>query len=643
MGPKIRFIALYACASLLCAPAAHAQRATITVAPMPGAVAGSAVALQWSVTNTGTSSRSFGVGAELRRGSTVLADLGGQVTPAIAPGATASGAFAYLLPAWWFGGIHVARAAVWSAEPGASKWLDGFDRDFTVEQVPIAMQGRIAYHAYSDYLATPVSADDGHIFVRSLPSGPRRNVTGGLPVENAMNPHLSTDGSRVTFMAIPRDAVPPGAPRDYDNLSRYLEIYVYDLARDSLVQITNNDVADEDGKFSPDGRRVVFKRAGQIWAMNADGSGAVALTSTGPERSGPSFSPDGASIVYWEDDDALADVWRMALNGSGPTRLVGAGGLQEYHPVYRDSQTLLFSRWESPTDHHDDVYAYSLAGGTSQRLPLDMSGVEDADAFPIDAAFVGFSSTRRGESYDLYVGSPSTGVVFPLGTPDDALQELGGSYSPLAHARALTLTSPGAATAPVAGSPVVVSIAAYSDGDPWTGASPRLVLDGPTHVEFTGLRDDGIDVDRLAGDGIYSGVLTVPTQPGSYQAHAEALSIEGAITQELRSAAVAVTVTGVTAVARLGDVEPGRFQLDRNYPNPFRARTSIEFSLPRAAVTSLTIYDARGTHVETLVDRELPAGRYQVRWDGSRLPSGAYFYHLRSRGQSATRKLLLVR
>ena len=639
---RLAIIAASCClCALTCASVARAQSATVTVAPIPPTVAGNSIALAWTVTNTGSTARTFGVGAEIRYREAILSDLGGQTTPTIMPGATASGAFTRAIPTWWSGG-HVARAAVWTGPAGSSTWLDAFDRDFTVTPYPLSIVGRVAYHSYSDYLAPPADTDDGHVFLWTLPGGPLRKVTDGQPVENAVNPHLSPDGSRVAFTAIPSGVVPPATPRDYASLAPYLEIFAYDLARDSLVRLTSNHVPDEDGKFSPDGRIIVFKRAGEIWLMSADGGDAVRLTPAGGSRSGPSYSPDGASIVYWDSDGAQADLWRMPSSGGAPTLLVGVGGIQEYYPIYRNAQTLLYSRWEAPSDRHDKVYSCSLVSGATQRLPMNLSGVEDADAFPVNDELIGFSSTRRGGSYDLYVGSPSTGATYAVGVSSDALHELAGCYSPYAHARALSMVSPGTDVQLPSAGTLVAKVRAYSDGSAWSGASPRMVLEGPTVVEFA-LHDDGSGGDQAADDGIYSTVATLPSQPGTYQMYASAVSSDNGLTQELRSSSVAVTLTEPTAVAQTGTERPPQFQLGQGFPNPFHLSTSIEFSIPRPTFTSLQVFDARGGPVVSLVDRELPAGRYRVSWDGSRLPSGTYFYRLRAGAFTDARKVVLIK
>jgi Tol biopolymer transport system component len=64
--------------------------------------------------------------------------------------------------------------------------------------------------------------------------------------------------------------------------------------------------------------------------MNADGSSQVQLTDAaniGGEN--PSWSPDGRTIVFDSDREALGnlDVWAIGADGSGQRRLTEADGL----------------------------------------------------------------------------------------------------------------------------------------------------------------------------------------------------------------------------------------------------------------------------------------------------------------------------
>lgn len=80
-----------------------------------------------------------------------------------------------------------------------------------------------------------------------------------------------------------------------------------------------------------------------------------------------------------------------------------------------------------------------------------------------------------------------------------------------------------------------------------------------------------------------------------------------------------------------------------NYPNPFTARTTIDYTLAREGHTSLMIYDATGNLVTTLVDGRLGAGSYSAVWTPEDLPSGTYICRLQCDGSISTRTVVLNR
>jgi len=97
----------------------------------------------------------------------------------------------------------------------------------------------------------------------------------------------------------------------------------------------------------------------------------------------------------------------------------------------------------------------------------------------------------------------------------------------------------------------------------------------------------------------------------------------------------------VTSVA--SDEIPLDFSLAQNYPNPFNPGTVIEFDIPAKSNVKLIVYDVLGREVAVLVDEELPAGRYKVRFDGRGLSSGVYFYELRAGKFRDVKKMVLVK
>ncbi len=94
------------------------------------------------------------------------------------------------------------------------------------------------------------------------------------------------------------------------------------------------------------------------------------------------------------------------------------------------------------------------------------------------------------------------------------------------------------------------------------------------------------------------------------------------------------------------------FGLLHNYPNPFNPTTTIEYRLPGASFVNLSIYNAAGQYVQTLVNAVQQEGRHVIQWNGtfangSPAPSGVYLHKLtiQSDAESSvySKKMLLSR
>lgn len=88
---------------------------------------------------------------------------------------------------------------------------------------------------------------------------------------------------------------------------------------------------------------------------------------------------------------------------------------------------------------------------------------------------------------------------------------------------------------------------------------------------------------------------------------------------------------------------PKQYSLEQNFPNPFNPSTSISFSLPKAGVVTLEVYDASGRKVSTLVNEEMEAGNFKYEYNAGNLSSGVYFYKLSSNDFTETKKMILVK
>ena len=88
---------------------------------------------------------------------------------------------------------------------------------------------------------------------------------------------------------------------------------------------------------------------------------------------------------------------------------------------------------------------------------------------------------------------------------------------------------------------------------------------------------------------------------------------------------------------------PEDFKLAQNYPNPFNPTTNIEFDLPKYGYVSLGIYDVSGKEISKLVNGNLNAGHYQIKWDASKYSSGVYFYRIETEGFKDVKRMMLIK
>jgi hypothetical protein len=90
--------------------------------------------------------------------------------------------------------------------------------------------------------------------------------------------------------------------------------------------------------------------------------------------------------------------------------------------------------------------------------------------------------------------------------------------------------------------------------------------------------------------------------------------------------------------------KPAEYSLHQSYPNPFNPSTIIRFDIPTASTVTLKVYNVLGQEVATLINGEFrEAGRYDVRFDASRLSSGVYFYRLSAGPFTSIKKMLLMK
>jgi len=88
--------------------------------------------------------------------------------------------------------------------------------------------------------------------------------------------------------------------------------------------------------------------------------------------------------------------------------------------------------------------------------------------------------------------------------------------------------------------------------------------------------------------------------------------------------------------------------LHQNYPNPFVRSTNISFMVPEDAEVSLNVYDVAGRKVSSLLNEQMPKGRYNIDWNGrddksNELPPGIYIGRMLLDDRDEKIKMLKIR
>ncbi len=283
------------------------------------------------------------------------------------------------------------------------------------------LRGRIVFHRYTNY-----DAWDGRLYLYDFVTKRLRCLSERWEIDHAINANCSPDGKQIIFMGVSRG----------QHRGNAWDIYLWKLDGRAKPQNLTEALGtrDEDPRFAPDGKRIVFKQDGEIRIMDVANRQIQSIPFGGAraERSMPMFTPDGEHVVYAEG--ARKDMDLFLIDKANGTRqpLAIEPEIQEYFPVPLDASRFLYVRWTSRTDHHDQVWVSSLDGRTRAPLRFNQLGSDSSDPFPIDDRLVVYSSTRAGGKggYDLYLGDREDGASWSLSslginTPHE---ELGACY-----------------------------------------------------------------------------------------------------------------------------------------------------------------------------------------------------------------------
>lgn len=190
------------------------------------------------------------------------------------------------------------------------------DRLDKTPPVPSPDGSRIAYVAFS------LEGDRHDIHVVGRDGGGLKNLTAALSKDKKLAPAWSADGKSVAYM---------------ESKGYALNLRLIDVETGKVNKVTEDASASyANAVWSPDGLRIAYvsspagnavdKARGDIYVMNADGSGVKNLTANPAEDNYPVWSADGTSIFFVSFRDGNAQIYSVTTDGSHEVRLTRNSG-----------------------------------------------------------------------------------------------------------------------------------------------------------------------------------------------------------------------------------------------------------------------------------------------------------------------------
>lgn len=270
----------------------------------------------------------------------------------------------------------------------------------------------LMWHSYTDYFAL-----DSRLYVRN-PDGEVTEISGDF--KHAMNGDFGNSPDDIVFMAI-------------DNSIDEWDIY---LSKSGVITnlTENSGFRNEDPKFSPDGKTIVFKRG--IWSnqendfvynlalLDSENGEITILTDDIYEEAMPYFSSDGNSIYYTDYENSLGSICCLNLEDKSTKTIFSETGICAYYPMIVE-QILYFTKWHSAENHTDMIIRFD--GEKYDEMPFNSTEYNCSDPFPIDGKQIIYSGTQKG-SYDLYYFDGETSQ--PITGINTDIHELGAAFFP---------------------------------------------------------------------------------------------------------------------------------------------------------------------------------------------------------------------
>ncbi len=283
-------------------------------------------------------------------------------------------------------------------------------------------EGVLVFHSYTDY-----NAWDSQLKLLDLKTGKLVILSDKWNVIHAMNGHFSPDGQHLTFMGSAKGLTEP----DWD-------VFVSNWDGKNWAEPVNltgpNGKRDEDPKFNPNNKTIVYKEDGVLATINIDRTNLIYLTAGAAESSMPYFAPNGKDILFERNGKIL-----LLKNGKTSV-LSGSSDLKTYYPIGVDNKRFLFTQIQE--NRHDRIVWGFYDGTEPMPLFFDSEAFDTSDAFPYKDG-TEYMFTVSGDfnvplgGYNLmlvdFKKKTSKNIDDYFGKINTDLQELGPAWSGTAH------------------------------------------------------------------------------------------------------------------------------------------------------------------------------------------------------------------
>ncbi|MFT5514680.1 MAG: sugar lactone lactonase YvrE [Rhodothermales bacterium] len=343
--------------------------------------------------------------------------------------------------------------------------------------------------------------------------------------------------------------------------------------------------------------------------------------------SGDLYASQGynGSVVLMIDKQANVSVFASGLQGS-----VGA---------FFDSEGFLY------VNSYSGGFIYRLdEEGTISTLAIGLNGPAGVVISPSDEVFVseyGADFSGQGSRVKKMSTSGIASSYFTGGGLQDvigiALDESGNLYVSNWGSGKIYKITPQKELSLFADIPGSINQIAYANGHLFV---PSPSLNKVFSIDLAGT------VTLIAGTGS-AGSADGPALEATFnRPNSVAVNPAGDVLYILDAATGVIRKIDLQVSTGLGDAGtelPRTLGLGQAYPNPFSASTTISYSLPRAGLVSLRVFDILGREVSALVETAQEAGQHSVEFSAGDLPSGIYSYLLETGAERAAKTMFLLR